>query len=115
MDISYIRGSMKELVNRIADELDKSGGRHYVLMVEGDDGLHIAMYNNRESYHKMFVVLAEYIMNDVVPNVGYAEKGVLRQLLNDTIKMNKAEPKDETERALVNLKKQLTQSINEDL
>ena len=98
----------EELTDNITEKLEESG-LHYLLLVEDEDrNMHIASYYDYRSAMTMFAVLAENIMRDCIPDLGYKVQKDLKRLLNKVIKLNTTEPKEETILALEKMKKHLS-------
>ena len=97
-----------ENLYKVVDEVYRkleSTGKHFAMYVESDDGV---IYTNGNWNYKLalavIAVTAEDTMNQMIPDYGDSVKHDLKAVLNDTIRLNEAKPKPETEKAINNMK-----------
>lgn len=95
-------------VHDITDEVIRAlsdTGRKFSIFIEDDDGGMI--YGGTSNYkHALGVIAitAEETMNHMIPEHGYSIRQDLRKVLDNTIRLNKAVPKSETEETRENRK-----------
>lgn len=85
-----------DLIDKAADIL-LATNKQFVIIAEGEDnkGLDVRQRFNYYRGMAMFSVIAESLMDDYVEKIGYTVHEDLRNVLEDTIRLNEKQPNEE--------------------
>ena len=98
---------MNEMIDKVIKELDENG-EQYILMVKEEDGCSLSGSCDYSFQLASIAMMVETVMNRYIPECGRGVVNDIKTTVRNVIKMNKAEPNDATEKALLKLNKILS-------
>ena len=102
----------EEQYEKMNNEIHTAGG-HYAFLTVNEEFNKISLFSDYEDALAMFAMLADTILSEYLPKIGYSVRYDLSSVLKQTVMLSDAKPDDETERALENLKEILTKEKGE--